>query len=169
MNDMKQKSSPKPEAATAQSPVIMTMQTEEAIAMAKAAFEQGATASHVAIERALKTVDAITGMSRGNVDALLQSSRIASGGLQTIAQDVADFTRSNLDKTTAAAQELTRAKTAPELMTLQSEFAKNQFNTAISEVTRLSEAMYKMMADIFEPLQRQALIAAQITDLMKED
>jgi len=169
MSETKPKETKAQKASADQSATVVTTQTEAAISMAKAAFEEVANTSRDAMERALKTVDTITGMSRGNVDALLQSSRVASGGLQDIAREVSNFSRNNFDKTLAAAQELTHAKTSPELMNLQSEFAKAQFTSAIDEISSLAESMFKIMSDIFEPLQRQALIAAQIKDLMAEE
>lgn len=114
----------------------MTTQTEQAIRQSKATFEQIAANSRVAMEQSLKTVNAIATMTRGNVEALLDASRLASGGLQ--------------------------------LMQLQSEFARVEFDNAVSEVSTLSEMMFKTMTAIFEPLQKQAIAAAQIKDLMAE-
>jgi hypothetical protein len=147
---------------------MMTAQTEQAITMAKASFEQVATKSREAMAQNLKTVDVITEMTRGNFDALLESSRLASGGFQAIAQEVADHSKQSLARTTAAAQALAKARTAPELMKLQSEFARAEFSTAIAEVTKLSQEMFKTMTAIFEPLQKQAVLAAQIKDVLRE-
>lgn len=147
---------------------MMTAQTEQAISFAKNSFEQIAAKSREAIEQSLKTVDVVTAMGRGNVDALLESSRAASGGFQAIAQDVAQFSKHSVERTTAAARSLTLAKTVPELMQLQSDFARTEFATAIAEATRLSQAMFETMTAIFEPLQKQAMAAAQIKDLLKD-
>jgi len=146
-----------------------TIHTEQAIAQAKEAFDHVAARSRDAMEQGLKTVNTITTMTRGNVDALIESSRIASGGLQTIAQDVADFSKQSLARTASAAQTLTQAKTTPDLMKLQSEFAQAQFNEAVNEFNKLSQTMFKTMTEIFEPLQRRAVKAAQIHDLMHGD
>ena len=156
-------------AATANSNAMMTAQTEQAISQTKAAFEQIAEKSRDAMEQGMKAVGTITGMARGNVDALLESSRIASGGLQSIAREVADFSKDSLERTTSAARALTLAKTAPELMQLQSDFARAHFNAMIGEVAKLSDTMFKLMTEVFEPLQKQAVTAAQIKDLMKHD
>lgn len=147
---------------------LITTQTDQAIKQAKANVEQMAVKSREVIEQNLKTVNLVTEMTRGNVDALLESSRVASGGLQSIAQEVADYSKRALERTASAAHSLTQAKTAPELIQLQNEFARAEFNAAIAEVAKLSEAMFKTMTAVFEPLQKQAMAAAQIKDLMDE-
>jgi hypothetical protein len=154
--------------AAQNSTTMMTAQTEQAISMAKANFEQIATKSREAMEQSLKTVDAITDMSRGNVDALIESSRVASSGMQAIVQEVAVYSKHALERTAVAAKTLSQAKTAPEIMHFQSEFAQVEFNSAIAEMTKLSQEMFKTMAAIFEPLQNRAVAAAQIKDLLKD-
>ena len=150
------------------SAAVMTAQTEQAITMAKSSFEQIATQSREAMEQSLKTVSAVTEMTRGNVDALLDSTRAASSGLQAIAQDVSAYTKDSMERTASAARALTQARTPPELFKLQSEFARAEFATAIAEYTKLSQAMFQTMTAIFEPLQKQAITAAQIKDLLRE-
>lgn len=150
------------------SAAMMTAYTDQAIKQAKANFELIAAKSREAMEQSLKTFNVVTEMTRGNVDALLESSRAASGGLQTIAQEVADHSKRTLERAASAARNLTQAKTTPELIELQSEFARAEFKNAIVEITILSESMFKTMAAIFEPLEKQAMAAAQIKDLMVE-
>jgi hypothetical protein len=152
-----------------QSPAaLMTAQTEQAITMAKASFEQIATKSREALEQSMKTVGVVTDMTRGNVDALLESSRAAAGGMQVIAQEVADYGKQTFERTTTAGRTMALARTAPELFQLQSEFARTEFTAAIAEYSKLSQTMFQTMTAMFEPLQKQAITAAQIKDLMKE-
>lgn len=156
------------EPVTPSSAALMTAQTEQAITMAKSSFEQVATKSREAMEQSMKTVGTVTEMTRGNVDALLESSRTAAGGIQVIAQEVADYGKQTFERTTAAGRTMALARTAPELFHLQSEFARTEFTTAIAEYSKLSQAMFQTMTAMFEPLQKQAITAAQIKDLMKE-
>lgn len=147
---------------------LMTAQTEQAITMAKASFEQIATKSREAMEQSMKTIGVVTEMTRGNMDALLESSRAAAGGIQVIAQEVAEYGKQTFERTTAAGRTMALARTAPELMQLQSEFARTEFTTAIAEYSKLSQTMFQTMTAMFEPLQKQAVTAAQIKDLMKD-
>jgi phasin family protein len=148
------------EAGLASSATMITTQTEQAIAMAKANFEQIASKSREAMEQSIQTVDFLTIMTRGNVDALLESSRVAAGSLQNIAHEVADYSKTSFDRTTSAARAISQATTPTELMQLQNEFAQAEFSNSIAQVSKLSEAMFKTMADIFDPLQKQAVASA---------
>ncbi len=148
------------QAGLASSAALMTTQTEQAITLAKANFEQIANKSREAMEQGIQTVNFLTIMIRGNVDALLESSRVASGSLQSIAHEVADYSKNTMERTTSAARALSQAKTATELMQLQGEFARAEFTSALAKVSTLSEAMFETMTAIFEPLQKQAVAAA---------
>jgi hypothetical protein len=156
------------ESATPGPVALMTAQTEQAISMAKASFEQIATKSREAMEQSMKTVGVVTEMTRGNMDALLESSRTAAGGMQVIAQEVAEYGKQTFERTTAAGRTMALARTAPELIQLQGEFARTEFTTAIAEYSKLSQTMFQTITAMFEPLQKQAVTVAQIKDLMKE-
>ncbi len=142
----------------------MTSQGENAMAQGKAAMEQIATKSREAVEHGMKHADEIASMARGNVEAMLASSRAATAGLEAIASQVADFSRKSFEETTAAARAMTTVKTPNELMQLQNDFAKTQFDHAISEMSKLSETMVKLMGEVFEPIQKSATAA---TDKVK--
>ena len=150
------------EPATQPTPVaMMTASSEQAMTIAKARFDDIATKSREAMEMGLKAVDVAAATSRGNVDALLESSRMASGALEAIARDVADYAKQRADRTTAAARALTEAKSVPELVQMQGDFARAEFAAAIGETARLSQAMFAAMGGIFAPLQQQALATAK--------
>jgi phasin family protein len=142
----------------------MTNQTENAMAQGKATFEQVASKSREAIEHGMKSVDEMAGMARGNVEAMLASSRAAAQGIEAIAREVSDFARKSFEETTAAARAMTTVKTPNELMALQNDFAKTQFDAAVAEMSKLSETMVKLMGEVFEPMQARATVA---TDKMK--
>ena len=133
--------------------------TENAMAQGKASFEQVAVKSREAIESGMKHVDEMAGMARGNVEAMLASSRAAAQGIEAIAREVADFSRKSFEETTAAARAMTTVKTPNELMQLQNDFAKTQFDAAVAEMSKLSETMVKLMGEVFEPMQARATAA----------
>ena len=144
----------------ARSAAMMTTQTEQAILMAKANFEQIADKSREAMEQSVQTVNFLTIMTRGHVEALLETARVASGSMQNIAHGVADYSKNTLERAANAARILSQAKSTSELIHLQGEFARNECTIAIAEVTKLSETMFKTMTAIFDPLQKQAVAAA---------
>lgn len=138
--------------------------TENAVSQGKATLEQMTAKSKEAIETGMKSLDEMSAMARGNVEALLASTKAATTGLETIAHQVADFSRKSFEETTAAARAMTTVKTPNELMQLQNDFAKTQFDAAISEMSKLSETLVKLAGEVFEPVQNRVAVA---TDKIK--
>ena len=138
--------------------------SETAYANGKAALDQVTTKSKEAIEQGMKSLDEMSTMAKGNVEALLASTKAATAGLEAIAHQVADFSRKSFEETTAAARAMTTVKTPNELMQLQSDFAKTQFDAAVAELSKLSETMVKLAGEVFEPVQNRVALA---TDKIK--
>lgn len=147
---------------------MMTASTEQAMTIAKARFEDIAAKSREAMELGLKAVDAAVATSRGNVDALLESSHVATGAFEAIAKDVADYAKQRADRTTSAVRAMTQAKSVSELVQMQGDFARTEFAATITETTRLSQAMFAAVGAMFAPLQQQAMAASQAADPSKD-
>lgn len=137
----------------------VTAQTEHVVAQSKAAFEQMSGKAREAIEKSVKSIDEFTTFARGNVEAMMASNRAATQGLETIAHQIADFSRKHFEATTAAARSMTAVKTPNELMQLHSDFTKTQFDTAVTEFSKLSETVVKVMGEVVEPLQNRFAVA----------
>ena len=137
----------------------MTAQTEQVVAQSKAAYEQMSTKAREAIEKSVKSIDEFTTFARGNVEAMMASNRAATQGLETIAHQIADVSRKHFEATTAAARSMTAVKTPNELMQLHSDFTKTQFDSAVTEFSKLSETMVKVMGEVVEPLSNRFAVA----------
>ena len=130
----------------------------------KAALEQVTAKSKETIESGMKSLDELSTMTKGNVEALMASTKAATAGLETIAHQVAEFSRKSFEDTTAVARAMTTVKTPNEFMQLQSDFAKTQFDAAVAEMSKLSETLVKLAGEVFEPMQNRMALA---TDKMK--
>lgn len=146
----------------------MAIQADQAISIAKSRLEEIATKTREAMEMGLKSVDAVATLSRGNVDAMLESSRVAAGAFEAITMEVADYSKQRVERTTSAARALTQAQSVQEMLQLQGEFARAEFTAAVAETTCLSRAIFATLGAIFEPLQQQALSAARTKDTSKD-
>ena len=137
----------------------VTAPTEQVVAQSKAAYEQMSSKAREAIEKSVKSNDEFTAFARGNVEAMMASNRAATQGLETIAHQIADLSRKNFEATTAAARSMTAVKTPNELMQLHSDFTKTQFDTAVTEFSKLSETVVKVMGEVVEPLSNRFAVA----------
>ena len=137
---------------------------EAAIESSKAAIEQVTAKSREAVEASMKSLDEITDMARGNVEAVMASARAASTGIESITAHVTEISRKSFEDASAVAKSLTTAKSPNELMQLQTDFAKAQFDSMVAEMSKMTEMMMKISGDVMEPVQNRFAIA---TDKMK--
>ncbi len=160
---------PNAKPAAVDTPAAIAAQTEQFFTTASTALDLVTTRSRAAMEQSANALDAITDLTRGNIEALIASSRIASAGIQDITRGLVDFTRAQVEQTTGAARDLAQAKTPAEAMEMQRAFAKVQFSTALSEAARLTQAMIATMNEARAPLQARASSIAQAATAAKGD
>ncbi len=133
---------------------------EAALESSKAAMEQMTAKSKEAIETSMKSMDEMADLARGNVEAVIASARAATTGLEQVAAHVTESSRKSFEELTSAAKSAAAAKTPNELMQLQSDYAKAQFDTVVSDFSKMTEMMMKISGDIFEPMQNRMAIAS---------
>lgn len=142
----------------------MNTQAETAINNGKAAMEQVAAKSKEAVEAGMKTVEDLTEMTRGNVNALIASAKAATAGVEQVMTHLTEASKKSFEDTTAMVKTLAAAKSPNELMQLQSDFAKTQFDEAVSQYSKLTEMMIKLAGEVMEPVQNQVAVT---TDKLK--
>lgn len=119
---------------------------------AKAAVEQGNKALHEAAE-----------FSKGNVEAMVESSRIAAKGFEAMGQNAADFGRKSFEGMTATLKSLSGVKSPTEFFQIQSDYLRAAFDSAVAEASKGTEAFVKLAGDAAQPLSsRVALVAEKV-------
>ncbi len=122
---------------------------------AKAAFSAGDGQMADAMKKTTAMASGMTDMAKGNLEAMVQSSRIAATGAQDFAKDMAEYNRRTFEHVTAAMKEMTQAKSPTELFKLQSDYAQKLFDLAIAETSRTTESMMKLAGEVARPMQNQ--------------
>lgn len=139
-------------------------QAETAINSGKAAMEQVAAKSKEAVEAGMKSMDELASMHRGNIDALIASAKAATTGVEQVMTHLTEASKKSFEDTTAMVKTLASAKTPNELIQLQSEFAKTQFDEAVAQYSKMTEMMIKLAGEVIEPVQNRVALA---TDKLK--
>jgi phasin family protein len=137
---------------------------ESAMTSGKAAMEQITAKSKEAVESSMKSLDEMTEMARGNVEAMLASARTTQAGIEAMVAHVSEVSKKSFDEASVIAKSMTSAKTPNEMMQLQSEFAKTQYDSAVAEFSKMTEMMVKLSGEAMEPMQNRIALA---TDKMK--
>jgi phasin family protein len=114
-----------------------------------------------AAEKGTKAVEEMTEFSKGNVEALVESGKIAAKGLETLGQGYADYARKSFESTTAAFKTFAGVKSPTDFFKLHSEFVKGQFDSIVAETSKNTEAMIKLAGDVAQPISNRVAIAAE--------
>jgi phasin family protein len=128
----------------------MTNGMNEVQNRAKAAFEKGNEA-----------VGELSDFAKGNVEAVVESSKIIAGGMQDIGRSYAEEAKAAYEQMTADLKELAAVKSPTELFQLQGKIMRRNFDTLVAASSKSSEAMMKLANEAFAPLSGRMNAAAE--------
>ncbi len=171
-------SNPEPDPAPAAAPAIptTTLTAEDSIMDAttttqtaatdmaqkgQAMFAEANERAKGAMEKGAQFFAELTEFNKGNVEALVESSKIAARGFESMGQDAAAFARSSWEHGSAAMRTLATAKSPTEFLKLQAEFAREAFDTAVAQGSRSTEASLKLAGEIAQPISNRVALAAE--------
>lgn len=169
-------SSPKPDvdpvnadtaAPTANEELTMDMNaTVENVAgktsqQAQAFFADATDRTKGAVEKGQKLLADLTEFNKGNIEALVESSKIAARGFEAMGQDAMATAKSSFEDASQAMQTLATVKSPTEFMKLQADFARSAFDTLVQQTSRRTEASLKLAGEIAQPISNRVALAAE--------
>lgn len=113
-----------------------------------------------AVEKSTKLFEEMNDFNKGNIEAVVESSRVAAKAAETLSQHAAETARKNFEQATAAMKSMASVKTPTELFQLQSDLARKSFDDMMAEMSKTSETMLKLAGDVFQPLSNRFAVAA---------
>lgn len=134
--------------------------TEAAAAQGQAMFADINDRSKVAMEKGSRMIEEMVDLAKGNVEAIVASSRVTAKGAESISREVAEFGRQRIETATKTMKSFASAKTPTEVFQLQSDFARGAFDAMIAESSKISEAWVKLAGEAFEPISSRYAVAA---------
>lgn len=117
---------------------------------AKAAYEKGTEALAEATE-----------FTKGNVEALVESSKILAAGAQDLGKSYAEEAKSAYETFTADIKEVAAVKSPTELFQLQGKIFRRNFDSLVATSSKNTEALVKLAGDAFAPLSGRVDLAAE--------
>ena len=148
------------ETAAASIKEVKTM-IETNTAKAQAFFADFNDRTKAAVEKSTKLVEEANDFAKGNVEAIVESSRIAAKGFETLGQDAAEYGRKSFESATAALKTFATVKSPTELFKLQSDFFRTSFDSYVAEASKNTEALLKLAGDAAQPLSNRVAVAAE--------
>jgi phasin family protein len=121
--------------------------TQEQVAKANSAF--------------IKGCEDIQGFGKENVEAFVQASTIFAKGAEQISKQVMALTQSSMQSSVSTAKALMGCKTLRDVIDLQADFARSNFDSLVAEGTKLSEMSFKVTNDAIAPIQARVNLAVE--------
>lgn len=117
-----------------------------------------------AMEKSSKAMEEFGDITKGNLEAMVETSKIAAKGMEQITQHLAEVSRSSFERTSSTMKNFASVKSPTEFFQLQSELMTSAFDTMASETAKASEAMLKLAGEIAQPLSNRVSV---VSDRMK--
>lgn len=140
---------------------VMEATVKEAAAKGQAYFAEINDRAKAAFEKGQKAVEEMGEFSKGNVEAIVESGKIAAKGLETLGQGYAEYGRKTFEGATAALKNLATVKTPAEFLQMQTEFVRGQFDSLVAETSKNTEAFLKLAGDVAQPISNRVAVAAE--------
>ena len=131
-----------------------TAQVKEGLATAqeraKAAYDKGAELAADMGE-----------FSKGNLEAVVESGKILAAGVQTIAKTQFEDAKAAVEVMTADVKEMASVKSPTDFVQLQGKLASRNFDAAVAQLSKTTEAWVKLANDTFAPISSRAAVAME--------
>ena len=127
---------------------------------AQTMFADAKTRTEDAVAKGQKFWAEMAEFNKGNVEALVESGRVAARGFEQMGRDAAENARTSFEATSAAVKTLAQVKSPTEFVRLQGEFARTAFDQAVAQASRNTESMLKLAGEIAQPISNRVALAA---------
>ena len=114
-----------------------------------------------AFEKSSSVVGEVNDFTRGNIEAVVESSKILANGLQEMTATLVAESRTAFETMTADMKDLAASKTPADFLKAQSEMMRKNFDAAVAYSSKSSEAMLKLASDAMAPLSGRVNLAVE--------
>lgn len=128
---------------------------------AQGAFADIQGRARSAVEKSARFYEEMGELTKGNVEALIASSRAAAAAAEALGQDAAEYGKRSVEQATQSFKSIAAAKSPSELLQLQNDFARSAFDAMVAESSRASEKMMKLVGEVVQPLSSRFAVAAE--------
>ena len=100
--------------------------------------------------------------NKANIEAMVAAGKIVAAGAQELGKTNVEYAKKNFEELQAAVKEVTAVKSPTDFVKLQGELARKSFDTAIDQCSNNTEAMVKLVNDMFQPISNRFAVAADL-------
>lgn len=140
---------------------LMEKATETMTEKAKSAFTEASERAKAQMEKGTRAFEDVAAFNKGNIEAIVESSKIAAKGFEKMGQGAAEYAKASYEHATGTLKSMSSVKSPTELFKLQSDFARSSFDAFVAEASRSTEAVLKLAGEIAQPISNRVTIAAE--------
>ncbi|WP_374408148.1 phasin family protein [Pelagerythrobacter sp.] len=97
--------------------------------------------------------------SQGNLDAMVESGKIFAAGMQDMAKGAMDNGKGAMETMTTDAKDFAAVKSPTDFVELQGKIASRNFDAAVAQMSKATEAWVKLAGDVAAPLSSRMSLA----------
>jgi phasin family protein len=135
--------------------------TTDFTASVKTAAADAQTRAKAAYDKFQAYAGEMTEFTKGNVEAVVESSKILGSGVQDMARGELAVAKSAFETATADLKAMAAVKSPTELFKLQGEIARRNFDAAVAHYSKNAEVGMKIANEAFAPLSSRMSLAAE--------
>jgi len=95
-------------------------------------------------------------LGKETVDTMLKSYSSVAKGFQTLAMEAQDYSKKSYEDGAAVVEKLAGAKSFEKVFEIQSDYAKNAYETFVARATKMSEIYTDIAKEAYKPYERTA-------------
>jgi phasin family protein len=152
-----------PKAAKPKETPKMTAETttKEFTAKIQSAVKDATSKAKTFAEKAQANAGEFGEFAKGNVEAVVESTKILAAGFQGMGKSYVAETKTAFETMTADVKDLAAAKTPTEFFEKQSAILRKNFDAAVANSSKTSEAVLKLAGEAFQPLSTRVSLAME--------
>ena len=114
-----------------------------------------------AYDKSASMVTEMTDLAKGNVEAVVESTKLFAAGVQDLGKSYADEAKSAYEIATADLKEMAAIKSPTELFQLQGKILRRNFEALIASTSKSTDAAMKLANEAMAPLSGRMNIATE--------
>ena len=105
-----------------------------------------------AYDKSASMVTEMTDLAKGNVEAVVESTKLFAAGVQELSKSYAEDAKSAYETATADIKEMAAIKSPTELFQLQGKIIRRNFDMFVATSTKSSDAAIKLANEAMAPI-----------------
>jgi phasin family protein len=141
--------------------IMATAKTTDITATAKDMLADVQARAQTAFAKTGELTAEATDFTKGNVEAVVASGKIFFSGAQELLKDNVETGKTVIEVVTEDAKKIAAVKSPTELMQLQGEIVRRNFDAMVSYGSKRTEAWVKLYNEAFAPISNRVSVAVE--------